>query len=58
MSMFRTIPIPSNGFRFEHEEEDEDENEIFSILRACLHGSRGPQIGEVTRIGGVTRLSI
>ena len=27
-------------------------------LRACLHGGDGPQIGEVTRLGGVTRLSI
>ena len=26
-------------------------------LRACLHGSGGPQVGEVTRLGGVTRLS-
>ena len=25
---------------------------------ACLHGGGGPQIGEVTRFGGVTRLSI
>ena len=28
------------------------------VLRACLHGSGGPQLGEVTRLGGVTRLSI
>ena len=27
-------------------------------LRACLHGGGGPQIGEVTRLGGVTHLSI
>ena len=27
-------------------------------LRACLHGGGGPQEGEVTRLGGVTRLSI
>ena len=26
--------------------------------RACLHGVGGPQVGEVTRLGGVTRLSI
>ena len=32
------------------------EKDIF--LRACLHGGRGPQVGEVTRLGGVTRLSI
>ena len=28
------------------------------ILRACLHGGGGPQVGEVTSLGGVTRLSI
>ena len=27
-------------------------------FRACLHGSVGAQVGEVTRLGGVTRLSI
>ena len=27
-------------------------------LRACLRGGGGPQVGEVTRLGGVTRLSI
>ena len=27
-------------------------------LRACLYGGGGPQVGEVTRLGGVTRLSI
>ena len=27
-------------------------------FRACLHGGGGPQVGEVTRLGGVTRLSI
>ena len=27
-------------------------------LRAYLHGVWGPQVGEVTRLGGVTRLSI
>ena len=27
-------------------------------VRACLHGGGGPQVGEVTRLGGVTRLSI
>ena len=30
----------------------------FLKLRACLHGSGGPQVGEVSRLGGVTRLSI
>ena len=28
---------------------------LFSRLRACLHGSRGPQVGEVTRLGGVKK---
>ena len=27
-------------------------------LRACLHGGGEPQEGEVTRLDGVTRLSI
>ena len=27
-------------------------------FRACLHGSGGPRVGEVTPLGGVTRLSI
>ena len=27
-------------------------------LRTCLHGGRGPQVGEVTRLGGVTHMSI
>ena len=27
-------------------------------FRACLHGGGGPQVGEVTRLGGVTRLSV
>ena len=26
-------------------------------LRACLHGGGGPQVGEVNRLGGATRLS-
>ena len=29
-----------------------------SKLRACLHGGGGPRVGEVTRLGGVTRLPI
>ena len=29
-----------------------------SSLKDCLHGGGGPQVGEVTRLGGVTRLSI
>ena len=27
-------------------------------LGACLHGGGGPQLGGVTRFGGITRLSI
>ena len=27
-------------------------------FRACLHGGGGPQVGEVTRLGRVTHLSI
>ena len=34
------------------------EKKNMARLRACLHGGGVPQIGEVTRLGGVTRLSI
>ena len=35
------------------------EKAVFIVhFRACLHGGGGPQVGEVTRLGGVTRLSI
>ena len=27
-------------------------------LRACLHGGGGPQVGEITCLGGIPRLSI
>ena len=27
-------------------------------IRACLHGGGEPQVGDVTRLGGVARLSI
>ena len=30
----------------------------FDILRVCLHGGGGPQVGDVIRFGGVTRLPI
>ena len=41
----------------------ESQNEFITstertLLRACLHGGGGPQAGEVTRLGWVTRLSI
>ena len=28
------------------------------LFRACLHGGGGPLESEVTRLGGITRLSI
>ena len=31
---------------------------VFFCLRACLQESGGPQLGEVTHLGGVTRLSM
>ena len=34
------------------------EREQDLCIRACLHEGWGPQVGEVTRLGGVTRLSI
>ena len=30
----------------------------FITLRACLHGGGRPKVGQVTRLGGVTRQSI
>ena len=36
----------------------ENESTLRLWLRACLRGEWGPQISEVTRLGGVTRLSI
>ena len=30
----------------------------FDNLRACLHGSGGPQVGEVTRLGGVKKITL
>ena len=31
---------------------------VTGVFRSCLHGGGGPQVGEVTRLGGVTRLSM
>ena len=31
---------------------------FYFIISACLHRGGGPQVGEVTHLGGVTRLSI
>ena len=33
-------------------------NKMKTCLKACLHGGGGPWVGEVTRLGGVTCLSI
>ena len=33
-------------------------SQVSDFLRACSHGSGGPQAGEVSRPGGVTNLSI
>ena len=32
-----------------HQTQDDSQHQI----RACLHGGGGPQVGEVTRLGGV-----
>ena len=32
--------------------------QLLDSLRVCLHGCRGPQVGEVSRLGWVGRLSI
>ena len=41
-----------------HENQSDREIWCLTSLRACLHGGGGPQVGEVTRSGGFTRLSI
>ena len=41
-----------------YEKRDARAELVFCSLRACLHGGGGPQVGEVTRLGGVTRVSI
>ena len=42
-----------------NDEGDGNENAKKSNrVRACLHGGGGPKVGEVTRLGGVTLLSI
>ena len=37
---------------------EDKQGALRSMGLACLHGGGGPQVGEVTRLGGVTRLSI
>ena len=31
---------------------------FYVLVRACLRGGGGPQVGEITPLGGATRLSI
>ena len=31
---------------------------VTGVFRSCLHGGGGPQVGEVTGLGGLTRLSM
>ena len=31
--------------------------QLVSQLRACLHGSGGPQVGETTRLGGANKIT-
>ena len=37
---------------------EDKQDALRSMGLACLHGGGGPQEGEVTRLGGVTRVSI
>ena len=37
---------------------EDKQGPLRSMGLACLHGGGGPQVGEVTRLGGVTRRSI
>ena len=45
-------------FTYSHANTPLGQSERAYYLRACLHGGGGPQVGEVTCLGGVTRLSI
>ena len=66
-SYYRIVsnPFPwlsvSNGMAFLGMLHPNDIKVVFTLkatFRACLHVGEGPQVGEVTRLGGVTRLSI
>ena len=39
------VSVTSISFDFQYQ----------SITRACLHEGRGPQVGEVTRLGGIKK---
>ena len=57
---FRHFPLNASlqGIGFLHYHRNFIQKIIKTSLRACLHGGGGPQVGEVTRFGGVTRLFI
>ena len=62
----QTIQIDSHHLSFSKNHDFESSKYLFVfkmnneilLIRACLHGGGGPQVGEITRLGGVTRLSI
>ena len=47
-----------NGSVVQLIEVQENNNIVGCQLRACFHSGGGPQVDKVTRLGGVTRLSI
>ena len=53
-SVFHIVDL-NNNWLFPYEASSTQRHATF---RACLHGGGGPQVGEVTRLGGVTCLSI
>ena len=53
-SVFHVVYL-NNNWLFPYEVSS---TQRYATFRACLHEVGGPQVGEVTRLGGATRLSI
>ena len=59
--------IKNNDNKCKDDDDDKSSDRFFvkgikipgnASLSTCLHGGKEPQVGEVTRLGGVARLSI
>ena len=53
-SVFHVVDL-NNNWLFPY---DVSSTQRYATFRACLHEGGGPQVGEVTRLGGATRLPI
>ena len=49
-SVFHMVDL-NNNWLFPYEVSS---TQHYATFRACLHGGGGPQVGKVTRLGGVT----